>query len=82
MMAANKVKGKRCALLHSPFTAEKAATSNNANVIAIGAKVSDTENLEKAEALALITWFLENKRKFDPNSNSARNVDAIMDLEN
>jgi ribose 5-phosphate isomerase B len=38
-IAANKVAGVRCALVHDTFTAEMARLHNNANVIALGARV-------------------------------------------
>lgn len=38
-IAANKVPGARCALIHDSFTAEMARTHNDANIIALGARV-------------------------------------------
>jgi ribose 5-phosphate isomerase B len=38
-IAANKVRGVRCALVHDEFTAEMARAHNDANVIALGARV-------------------------------------------
>jgi ribose 5-phosphate isomerase B len=38
-IAANKVKGSRCALVHDTFTAEMARKHNDCNVIALGARV-------------------------------------------
>ncbi len=38
-IAANKVPGVRCALVHDSFTAEMARTHNDANIIALGARV-------------------------------------------
>jgi ribose 5-phosphate isomerase B len=38
-IAANKVHGVRCALVHDTFTAELARQHNDANVIALGARV-------------------------------------------
>ena len=38
-IAANKVVGVRCALVHDPYTAELARQHNDANVIALGARV-------------------------------------------
>lgn len=38
-IAANKVPGVRCALVHDSFTAEMARVHNDANVIALGARV-------------------------------------------
>ena len=38
-IAANKVKGSRCALVHDTFTAEMARKHNDCNVVALGARV-------------------------------------------
>lgn len=38
-IAANKVPGARCALVHDAFTAEMARLHNDANVVAMGARV-------------------------------------------
>jgi ribose 5-phosphate isomerase B len=38
-IAANKIAGVRCALVHDTFTAELARQHNDANVIALGARV-------------------------------------------
>jgi ribose 5-phosphate isomerase B len=38
-IAANKVPGVRCALVHDTFTAEVARSHNNANVVAMGSRV-------------------------------------------
>ena len=38
-IATNKVPGARCALVHDSFTAEMARSHNDANIIALGARV-------------------------------------------
>ncbi|MBA3395156.1 MAG: ribose 5-phosphate isomerase B [Deltaproteobacteria bacterium] len=38
-IAANKVPGIRCALVHDSFTAEMARSHNDANIVALGARV-------------------------------------------
>lgn len=48
-IVANKVKGIRCAVVHSEATAEWAKSHNNANVIAIGERT-----VTEAEALKLV----------------------------
>lgn len=54
-IAANKVNGVRCALCHDENTARLAKQHNNANIIAIGARV-----LEDEVALKIIdTWLNE-----------------------
>ena len=69
-IAANKVPGIRAALTHDTYSAERAALSNNAQIITMGARVIGTE-LAKAIADAFL------KETFDPNGRSAGNVAAI-----
>lgn len=53
-IAANKVKGVRCANCVSPYMAEMARKHNDANILAIGARMIDIEN-----AKVIIDTFLE-----------------------
>ncbi|MDW6022920.1 RpiB/LacA/LacB family sugar-phosphate isomerase [Mesorhizobium sp. BAC0120] len=69
-IAANKVPGIRAALTHDTYSAERAALSNNAQIITMGARVIGPE-LAKAVADAFL------KESFDPNGRSAGNVAAI-----
>jgi ribose 5-phosphate isomerase B len=69
-IAANKVPGIRAALTHDPYSAERAALSNNAQIITMGARVIGTE-VAKAIADAFLA------QKFDENGRSADNVKAI-----
>lgn len=46
-MAANKVAGIRCALVYSEETALLARQHNNANVMSLGARVTDAEDAKK-----------------------------------
>ncbi len=69
-IAANKVPGIRAALAHDTYSAGKASTSNNAQVITMGARVIGGE-LAKTIADA---WLAT---AFDENGPSARNVAAI-----
>ena len=71
-IAANKVPGIRAALCHDTYSAERAALSNNAQIITMGARVIGAE-LAKAIAEA---WLAETE-KFDPAGRSAGNVTAI-----
>ena len=71
-IAANKVPGIRAALCHDTYSAERAALSNNAQIITMGARVIGAE-LAKAIAEA---WLGETE-KFDPAGRSAGNVTAI-----
>ena len=52
-IAANKVRGVRCALAWSPDTARLAREHNDANVVSVGARMHD-----EAAALALVEIFL------------------------
>jgi RpiB/LacA/LacB family sugar-phosphate isomerase len=69
-IAANKVPGIRAAQCHDTYSAERAALSNNAQIITMGARVIGPE-LAKAIAEAFLT------NSFDPEGRSAGNVDAI-----
>ena len=69
-IAANKVPGIRAALTHDAYSAGKAATSNNAQVITMGARVIGVEL-----AKTIVDAWLRNE--FDPNGRSAANVKAI-----
>lgn len=73
-LSANKVPGIRAAQTHDTYSAERAALSNNAQIITMGARVIGSE-LAKAIADA----FLSNS--FDENGRSAGNVNAINDLD-
>lgn len=55
-IAANKVKGIRCALVYDTNTAYLAKAHNNANVIALGGRT-----LSKEEALQCVDLFLHSK---------------------
>jgi ribose 5-phosphate isomerase B len=69
-LAANKVPGIRAAQCHDTYSAGKAATSNNAQIITMGARVIGVE-LAKDIAGAFLT------SSFDPDGRSAGNVRAI-----
>jgi ribose 5-phosphate isomerase B len=69
-LSANKVPGIRAAQCHDTYSAERAALSNNAQVITMGARVVGTE-LAKAIADAYLA------QTFDPEGRSAGNVQAI-----
>ena len=71
-IAANKVPGIRAALTHDTYSATRAALSNDAQVITMGARVIGPE-LAKAIADA---WLAETQN-FDKAGKSAGNVDAI-----
>ena len=71
-IAANKVPGIRAALTHDTYSAERAALSNDAHIITMGARVIGPE-LAKAIADA----FLAETENFDKAGKSAGNVNAI-----
>ena len=75
-IAANKVPGIRAALCHDTYSAERAALSNNAQIITMGARVIGSE-LAKAIADA---WLRETLN-FDPQGRSAGNVCAIDEVD-
>ena len=73
-LSANKVPGIRAAQCHDTYSAAKAATSNNAHVITMGARVIGPE-LAKDIADAFLSSF------FDPDGRSAGNVAAINEVD-
>jgi D-erythrulose 4-phosphate isomerase len=73
-ISANKVPGIRAALTHDTYSAERAAKSNNAQIITMGARVIGPEL-----AKAIVDVFLASE--FDPHGSSASNVQAIGALD-
>ena len=73
-ISANKVPGIRAAQTHDTCSAERAAKSNDAHIITLGARVVGTE-LAKTIANA---WLAS---EFDPAGPSAANVAAIGALD-
>ncbi|MBL8789300.1 MAG: RpiB/LacA/LacB family sugar-phosphate isomerase [Rhizobiales bacterium] len=73
-ISANKVPGIRAALTHDTYSAGKAATSNNAQIITMGARVIGAE---LAKDIA-DKWLSST---FDPKGPSGANVEAINKLE-
>ena len=73
-ISANKVPGIRAALTHDTYSAERAAKSNNAQIITLGARVVGPE-LAKAVVDA---WLASD---FDPKGSSVGNVGAIDKLD-
>jgi ribose 5-phosphate isomerase B len=69
-ISANKVPGIRAALCHDTYSAERAALSNNAQIITMGARVIGPE-LAKSIAEAYLA------QTFDEKGRSAGNVKAI-----
>jgi RpiB/LacA/LacB family sugar-phosphate isomerase len=73
-ISANKIPGIRAALTHDTYSAERAAKSNNAQIITMGARVIGPE-LAKA---IVDSWLASD---FDPKGSSASNVEAINKLD-
>ena len=73
-ISANKVPGIRAALTHDTYSAERAAKSNNAQIITMGARVIGPE-LAK---VITDTWLAS---EFDPKGPSAGNVEAINRID-
>ncbi|EPE95102.1 D-erythrulose-4-phosphate isomerase [Rhizobium grahamii] len=73
-ISANKVPGIRAALTHDTYSAERAALSNNAQIITMGARVIGSE-LAKSIADAFLN------QTFDEQGRSAGNVNAINELD-
>ncbi|MDR1625316.1 MAG: RpiB/LacA/LacB family sugar-phosphate isomerase [Spirochaetia bacterium] len=73
-IAANKVRGAYAACVTNVYQAQRAALSNNANIIALGAQVTGSEL-----AKCLVEAYLP--LSFDPKSRSFPKVDRIRTYE-
>ena len=73
-IAANKVKGAYAACIHDIYQAQRAALSNNANIITLGSQVVGEEL-----AKCMVKEYLSCT--YDPNSRSAPKVQRIIDFE-
>lgn len=73
-IAANKVPGAYCALVTSHYQAERAALSNDVNLIALGQHV-----LGSMVARDLVRTWLEHTGKFDPAGRSGPKVRRILE---
>lgn len=73
-IAANKVKGIRCALCNDVYTAKMARGHNDANILAIGGRV-----VGKGLALMIVDTFLNSN--FEGGRHAAR-LAKISDIEN
>lgn len=72
-LAANKIPGIRCALVSDCFSAEMCRAHNDANMIALGGRVTGPELAKRMVDLFLDTAFLGGRH--------ARRVDLIRALE-
>ncbi|MCK8059874.1 MULTISPECIES: ribose 5-phosphate isomerase B [unclassified Fusibacter] len=73
MMAANKVKGIRCAVLSDVFSAEMTRMHNDANMIALGGRVVGV-----GLALRIVDAYLD--AQFEGGRHQTR-IDKIMEIE-
>ncbi len=73
-ISANKIHGIRCALLGDFFSAKMAREHNNANVMALGARV-----IGPGLAFEIVDAFL--KTEFSDDVRHSKRVDKIMNLE-
>lgn len=72
-MAADKIPGIRCALLSDCFSAEMSRSHNDANMMALGGRVTGPELAKRLVDIFLTTEFLGGKHE--------RRVDMIRALE-
>ena len=73
-ITANKFPGIYAAVIHDPYSAERARLSNNANVACLGARIVAPELAKKL----LSEWL---GLEFDPNSRSQPKLDCIIEIE-
>ena len=73
-IAANKVRGIRCAHCTDEFSAAMARQHNNANMIALGARITDNDTALRLVDIFLCTPFSEEIRH-------AKRVEKIMAIE-
>lgn len=72
-IAANKIKGIRCALCNEPYAAEMTRRHNNANMLAMGAAVVGTMLAERIVDIFLNTEF--------EGGRHSRRVNLVMEIE-
>ncbi|MGE0398948.1 MAG: ribose 5-phosphate isomerase B [Kofleriaceae bacterium] len=82
-IAANKVPGVRAALVHDAFTAEMARRHNDANVVAMGARVVGVGVAEHALATFRSTAFEggRHQRRVDQLNELGGALDAVRALD-
>src|SRR6056297_1094933 len=73
-IAANKVPGAYCAAITDNYQAERAALSNDANMIAMGQQVTGNK-----VARMMARTYMEHTGNFDKNGRSAPKVQRIYD---
>ena len=75
-MSANKVPGIRAAQCHDTYSAERAALSNHAQNITLGARVIGPDLAKN-----IAETFLTNTLDFDLHGSSAGNVKAVNEVD-
>lgn len=73
-ITANKVPGVRAAVCHDPYSAERSRKSNDAQIIALGARIVG----EELAKLLVATWL---ESEFQGGGSTAK-VDKICEYEN
>lgn len=72
-LAANKVKGIRATLCHDTYSAQKSRSSNDANILTMGALTMGLEQIKEVAAM----WVLD----YELNPSSAKKVAKITKFE-
>ncbi|WP_128896236.1 ribose 5-phosphate isomerase B [Longirhabdus pacifica] len=73
-IAANKMKGIRCALVHDMFSAKATREHNNTNVLALGERVIGTGLAQEIVKIWLTTPFSEQERH-------QKRIDKVTSIE-
>ncbi|MCL2706239.1 MAG: ribose 5-phosphate isomerase B [Spirochaetaceae bacterium] len=71
-MAANKIKGIRCAVVHDLFTAEMCKAHNNANFLAFGGRIEYNASVEK-----MIDKFIETTYEGGRHEQRINKISAL-----
>lgn len=75
-IAANKVKGIRCAVCHNEFTAQMSAEHNNANIIALGGRIVSAD-----VAVKIVSKWLDTEFAGGRHLNRVNKIMEIQDSE-
>ncbi|MEK6973093.1 MAG: ribose 5-phosphate isomerase B [archaeon] len=70
-IAANKVKGIRAALCHNEFTAKMSRNHNDANVLCMGARILNVEEMKK-----IANTFLNEKFEHGRHENRIKKIEC------
>ena len=75
-IAANKVPGIRCALCHDHYTAHMSREHNDANILAMGGRVTGVEVMKD-----MVEVFLTTEFSADPEGKHNRRLKKIKEKE-